>query len=135
MKTNTGENINIWLFLAIVALVVTLAIFAVFSSSKNKFDADTLRAQVRHVAFTTDTNKPTLNERSQSSVVCPKDHTHSLPVCATCRRIMVPLNNGFFVCPQCGSIGLPICPKCGGLMHAPVDPLLTNSNIGGLSVP
>lgn len=123
------EGMNVWLFIAVVALVITIGIMAVFTSNKTKLDADALRAEAKPVAL--NLNIDEAGKLTQDSVVCPRDHTHGLPVCAICKRIMSPLGNGLFVCPECGTVGVPICPKCGGIMQSQTDNAAAAAKPGG----
>lgn len=116
-KNMKNEDAKIWLFFGVVAIIVTFALVVVLSGSKKTMNADELRKGVGDkVAFV---NPERMRE---GSVVCPKDHTHGYPVCATCKKIMQPLKNGLYICPECGRIGIPICPECGELMQPVADP-------------
>ncbi|MGK5086595.1 hypothetical protein WDW86_03485 [Bdellovibrionota bacterium FG-2] len=133
---NSGsDSTKIWGILGLIALVVVLAVSFVLSGSKRTINADDLRKGHHPVDGPADGKgdprgdkvafnaQDVIPQRSvEGSVVCDKDHTHGYPVCGTCKKIMQPLGNGMFVCPECGRIGLPICPVCGELMHSVAKP-------------
>ncbi len=112
MNETKEEQIKLWMFIGLGAGLIIGALLFVLSGSKKTVDADDLRGKVDKVAFV----KPVLG--SKGSVYCPVDHTHGFPVCSTCKKIMQPIGNGLYVCPECGKVGIPTCPKCGGLMEA-----------------
>ena len=112
MNNANDEKLKLWILIGIGAVLIVVALLFVLSGSKKTVDADDLRrGNADKVAFI----KPVLN--AKGSVVCPIDHTHGFPVCSTCKKIMQPLGNGMYVCPDCGKVGIPTCPKCGGLME------------------
>ncbi|MBF0492780.1 MAG: hypothetical protein HQM15_08370 [Deltaproteobacteria bacterium] len=107
-----SKNERLWPLLVSVIVMITAAVVIVLSGSKRTMNADDIRHHVDKVAFTAPARM------AEGSVFCPRDHTHGYPVCAACKKIMQPLANGLFICPECGQIGLPICPECGELMQS-----------------
>lgn len=121
---NTPTNSDkVWPLLGLVGIVIAFALAVVLSGSKRTINADDIKAGGGANPQKVGLNSAlaTTERFPEGSVECSKDHTHGYPVCATCKKIMQPLANGLFVCPECGKIGLPICPNCGGVM-TPVPP-------------
>ena len=116
------------LILIVVALIIVLALVFVLSGSKKTLNSDEVRSSTNPVAFTkTEINTGKILD---TEVYCPKDHSHGIPVCATCKKIMKPAgnNNGLYVCPVCGRVGIPLCPVCGEPMH-PAQELTTQEAV------
>lgn len=114
MNEKNAEAARVWVYLGLTGVFIILVLGFVLSGSKKTIDVDDVRSG-RAVALTTEVI-PALS--TAGSVVCPKDHTHGFPVCATCKKVMQPVGNGLFACPECGRVGLPVCPNCGELMHS-----------------